>query len=213
MSEDRVALIVDLVASRLIDDRRAAQAAILESFARVDALVAHEQPLHATVGDEFQAVYLTLADALEASLLARLALPRALDCRFGLGWGRVIDVGTGTHGVVQDGSAWWHAREAIDLAHAREDGRTPTVRSWFRSFDGDTARQAIVNSYLLARDHLVTGMSERGRRLVFGTMEGASQAELAGEEGITQSAVSQSLRRSGGASLIATIGELREGDA
>ncbi len=211
MNVSRVAVIVDLVDSKLITDRRAAQAAILTSFSRVDALVMHDQALHATVGDEFQAVYPTVVDALEATLLARLALPEGIDCRFGLGLGDVIDVGQGSAGIVQDGSAWWLAREAINEAHEREDGRTPSVRAWFRSNKGDAPRESLVNSYLMSRDQIVGAMTDRVRRVTFGTMLGKSQAELAETEGITQSAVSQSLRRSGGASLIAAVEVLRRG--
>lgn len=210
MNCPKVAVIVDLVNSKAIDNRRVAQAEILSSFLLVDAVVSHDQPLHATVGDEFQAVYPTLSVALEATLLARLALPAHLDCRFGLGLGELVDVGDGASGVIQDGSAWWLARDAINEAHGREDGRTPSARAWFRS-DDVSVQEPLVNSYLLARDHIVTSMTERMRRITFGTMLGTLQSDLADAEGITQSAVSQSLRRSGGASLIASIKELREG--
>ena len=211
MDTQQVAVIVDLVDSRQIEDRRGTQAAILTAFAGITDVDGHTQPLHATVGDEFQGVYPTLSVALEGTLLARLALPAGVDCRFGLGLGEVVDVGEGVVGAIQDGSAWWRAREAIDEAHTREDGRTPSVRSWFRSADTKNAQQSLVNAYLLARDQVVGAMSDRARRLAFGTMIGRSQAELANSEGITQSAVSQSLRRSGGASLIAAVEELRTG--
>ena len=211
MEHFRVAVIADLVDSKNISDRRSAQESIAAAFALVDALVPHDQSMRATVGDEFQAVYSTIARALEATLLARLALPAGIDCRFGLGLGQVIDVGDGIAGSVQDGSGWWLARDAINQAHAREDSRTPSARAWFNAGDGDVVREGLVNAYLLARDHVVGSMTERSRRLVFGSMLGSSQAELAETEGITQSAVSQSLRRSGGASLIASIEQLRAG--
>ena len=51
-------------------------------------------------------------------------------------------------------------------------------------------------------------MSHRGRRLTFGTMCGLSQGELADVEGISQSAVSQTLRRSGAVSLVAAVEEM-----
>lgn len=209
MSRSRIAVIIDIVDSRAMNDRQNLQTAIVASFSSVNAVVAHDQPLHATVGDEFQAVYPTLVDALEATLLARLSLPRSVDCRFGLGEGEIIDVGIGATGVLQDGSAWWHAREAITEAHVREDGRTPSIRAWFRS--DNSSVEALVNAYLLARDHIVSSMTERARRLTLGTMLGRLQSELAETEGITQSAVSQSLRRSGGASVIAAVRALREG--
>ncbi|MDO9398669.1 MAG: SatD family protein [Herbiconiux sp.] len=209
MTETLVAVIVDIVDSRRLVDRRGSQAALLEAFARVDAQSDPVQPLRATVGDEFQAVYSSVGAALEATLLARLALPADLDCRFGLGLGAVHDVGQGEVGVIQDGSGWWRAREAIDEAHAREDGRTPTLRSWFRAGDDAAGLEALVNAYLLARDHVVGAMNERARRIAFGTLCGRLQGELAAEEGISQSAVSQALRRSGGASLLAATEQLR----
>jgi hypothetical protein len=209
MSADRVAVIVDIVDSKKIGDRTLAQAEIMGAFARVDSLVKHTEALRPTVGDEFQAVYATVADALEATLLARLVLPVGIDCRFGLGRGGVRAVGDGANGPIQDGSGWWLAREAIDEAHRRESSRTPTLRGWFRS-DGDSRNvEALVNAYLLSRDHIVSGMNPRARRLALGAMLGVSQSDLAMDEGVTQSAVSQALHRSGAVNLIVAISELR----
>jgi hypothetical protein len=210
MSSPSVAVIVDLVNSRLIGDRKAAQGAILGGFARVDAAVPHVQALQATTADEFQAVYTSVADALEATLLARLSLPDGLDCRFGLGVGDVVTVGPGAMGNIQDGSGWWLARAAIDEAHRRENGKTPSSRSWLRADGSDPHLEPLVNAYLLSRDHMVGAMTERSRRLTFGLLLGRLQGELAEAEGVTQSAVSQALRRSGGATLAASIDELRK---
>ena len=58
------------------------------------------------------------------------------------------------------------------------------------------------NAYLLARDELVAAMSDRTRRLVYGRFLSRTQADLAGSEGITQSAVSQALSSSGARSLL-----------
>jgi hypothetical protein len=205
-----VAVIVDLVDSRLIDDRAAAQARILAGFERVDAAVDHVQPLRATTADEFQAVYASIPDALEATLLARLSLPAGLDCRFGIAEGHVVTVGEGTTGDIQDGSGWWLARAAIDEAHRRENSRTPSLRSWFRNDVTGAPIEPVINAYLLSRDHIVGAMTERTRRLTLGLLLGQLQGDLAAAEGITQSAVSQALRRSGGATLAAAIDELRK---
>lgn len=209
MSTQSVAVIVDLVASRKIQDRETAQASILEGFATVADRIAHLQPFYATTADEFQAVYPTVSAALEATLLARLSLPEGIDCRFGLGRGDVYAVGEGTAGPIQDGSGWWLARAAIDEAHRREDTRTPSLRGWFRAAERDVGLEPLVNAYLLSRDHIVGAMSERSRKLTLGVMMGRLQGELAQEAGVTQSAVSQALRRSGGASLMAAIDELK----
>ena len=214
MDEFRVAVIIDLVDSRQLPSRAAAQEAIEQSFALVNDLIDHEQPIEATIGDEFQAVYATVIQALEATMLARLGLPEGIDCRFGLGLGNAITIGSGTAGLLQDGSAWWLAREAIDEAHERQDSRTPSARSWFRK-DGNAVTseftEPLVNAYLLARDQIIGSMTDRSRRITLGSMIGRSQKELAAEERISQSAVSQSLRRSGGANLVATLDVLRQG--
>ena len=209
MNTTRVAVIVDIVDSKSITDRVRAQAEILDAFSRIDSRADHDAILRATVGDEFQAIYPTVTDALEATLLARLLLPVGIDCRFGLGRGSVVDVGNGAIGPIQDGTGWWFAREAIDEAHRRENGRTPSLRGWFRTDSGSRDIEGLVNAYLLSRDHIVGAMNPRARRLAYGIIIGRSQADLAIAEGVTQSAVSQALHRSGAINLIVAIDELR----
>jgi hypothetical protein len=214
---DVIAVILDLVNSRQLSNRRVAQLETERSIEVVNRRVAAVQPLAPTVGDEFQGVYASVGDALHATLLVRLAIPAGIDCRFGLGRGPVWPIGEGAVGAIQDGPGWWRAREAIDQAHKRAEVRTPTLRTWYLSdldanqnHQGPT-EQALINSYLLARDHLIGGMSDRARRMTLGVMMGRSQGEIAEDEGITQSAVSQSLRKSGGSVLLAGLHELLEG--
>lgn len=197
-----VAVIVDVSKSRSHADRAELQRQIQDAFGRVNEVVAADQPLEPTIGDEFQAAYGDLALALRATLLARLALPDGVDCRFGLGLGELVTIGEGVRGAVQDGSAWWSAREAIDEARKHEYSKLGFVRTWFRSAD-DSSTESLVNAYLLGRDHLVGAMNPRARRLLHGQLLGTTQAQLAADEGITQSAVSQNLARSGANALVA----------
>lgn len=200
MVDIRVALIVDIVGSRQLPDRPAAQRAIYEAFDVAARDVQPVERLWATVGDEFQAVFATVRDALRVTTLMRLSFPDAIDCRFGLGAGEVRRLDAGRGGPIYDGSAWYHARGALDEVDQR--GRAaPGLRTWFRSNDRDD--EALVTSHLILRDHLIDGMSGRERRLAAGALRGEPQRALAESEGITQSAVSQNLRRSGAAALIA----------
>jgi len=199
-----IAVIVDVSKSRTHPDRGELQTTIERAFASVNDLVHAVQPIAATVGDEFQAAYADLATALRATLLARLSLPDGVDCRFGLGLGEVATVGTSVVGAVQDGSAWWEARKAIDEARKHQYSKLGFVRTWFRSAHGtDDDRAAVVNAYLLGRDHIVGAMNPRARRLLRGQLLGQTQAQLAADEGITQSAVSQNLSRSGANAVVA----------
>ncbi len=205
MSDKSIAVIVDIVGSRRAPDRRQAQAAVEETFEATRRNP--EGPrLYATVGDEFQIAYASLADALVSTLMARLALPEHVDFRVGLGEGEIRDVTTRSDGVpIQDGSAWWAAREAIDEAHRREDRGSPYLRSWFVDADGVDERTRLITSHLILRDQLVTRMPPRARRLTAGVLSGTGQEELARSEGISQPAVSQSLHRYGGAALLAAV--------
>ena len=64
------------------------------------------------------------------------------------------------------------------------------------------AEEAAVNAYLLARDALIGPLSARDRRLVLGAARGTAQKTLAEQESISQSAVSQALRRASAGALL-----------
>ena len=200
MAKISVALIIDIVGSRQLSDRPAAQRAIHDAFAVAAADAEVVEPLWATVGDEFQAVFPRVRDALRVTSLMRLMFPDAIDCRFGLGSGDVRRLDAGRGAPIYDGSAWYHARGALDEVDQRSRN-APGLRTWFHS--DDATEVALVTSHLILRDHLIDGMSGRERRLAAGALRGEPQQRLAESEGITQSAVSQNLRRSGAAALIA----------
>lgn len=213
MAANRVALIVDIVDSRLLVRRDQAQAAVLDAFADASHDVPVEVPLWATVGDEFQAVFATTGQAVRVTALMRLLFPPELDCRFGIGEGDMREVDSGARAPIYDGSAWWRAREAIDRVESDQERATPYVRTRLVGDKAEAERVAAVNAHLLLRDHLIDTMSARSRRLAAGALRGATQSELAARERISQSAVSQNLRRSGGAALIAADRAIAEAAA
>jgi hypothetical protein len=202
VSRTGVAVIVDLVRSREYEDRVQAQRAMLGAISSVNQLVPSIQPLAATIGDEFQGLYADAAAALRATLLLRLAVPEPYDCRFGIGVGDYQLVGQSSVGIVQDGTAWWLAREAIEETRRREKRQNRTLRTWLRH-EHDPAAEAMADAYLLGRDELVSSMSARSRRLLLGLLEGRTQGYMAQAEGISQSAVSQGLRTSGAHAVLA----------
>lgn len=208
-----VAVIADIVGSRQLDDRAAAQRVFDEVIARVER--AHplaELPLRPTVGDEQQGVYRTLDDALAALLLLQLALPQGIEFRFGVGIGAIRAIES-EHRELSDGPGWWAARDAIEQVHARQQRAVPTARTWIVGAPEQTEVMDTVirasNAYLIARDEIVARMTERERRLAYGRIDGVSQADLARQEGITQPSVSKSLRSSGAAALIEGLTLLR----
>ena len=82
----------------------------LTAALRAAATTAIDPPAF-TVGDEFQGSYQTVGDAIDAALRMRLAVAPGIDVRFGIGWGEVTVLDEQTR--IQDGPAWWAAREAI----------------------------------------------------------------------------------------------------
>lgn len=198
-----VTLIGDLVGSRRVTDRQAVQDALVRALEQANAQVPGLQPLEPTIGDEFQGAYDELADAVRASLLVRLLLLPVADSRYGLGRGEVTVFSEGRTPLSQDGPGWWAAREAIEHVQAREGRRASArgSRTWFVDRGTERSDAPVVNAFLLCRDESVSFMGERAQRLLLGWLTGRTQSELAESEGISQSAVSQALGRSGAYAL------------
>jgi DNA-binding CsgD family transcriptional regulator len=208
-----IAVLADIVGSRRLDDRTAAQHVLDDTIARVEVdFPLAAQPLTPTVGDEQQGVYLDLSDAMVSLLMIQLRLPDGIAFRFGIGVGEVRPVES-VHRELADGPGWYAARAAIETVHEREGRAVPRTRSWIVGAPGqDEVMESTIaasNAYLLVRDELVGAMSERERRLAYGRLLGRSQQELAAEEGITQPSVSKSLRTAGTAALIEGVAALR----
>lgn len=210
-----VAVIADMVGSRRLPDRAAAQRVLDETIDRVESArpLAAER-LTPTVGDEQQGVYRELSAALISLAMVQLALPDEVGFRFGLGVGEVRSFES-SGGRLSDGPGWWAARVAIETVHERERGAIPSARTWIVGAPGQdevmASTIAAANAYLLLRDDVVGAMSERERRLAYGRMLGTAQKDLAEQEGITQPAVSKALRRSGATALLLGLDELTGG--
>jgi hypothetical protein len=134
------AIIGDLVGSKVSNDRRALQAHLRQALDNVNARIQALQPLTVTLGDEFQALYVTFAAAIQATLLLRLYLAPDTDVRFGIGWGPLSIYEPADTPYGQDGPAWWAARRAIetvsDASHRRESPRG--WRTYFNSWSDDS---------------------------------------------------------------------------
>ncbi|MCR2813346.1 SatD family protein [Microbacterium sp. zg.Y1090] len=204
------AVIADIVGSRRLPDRATAQAALDAAIARVEAdFPLADRPLRPIVGDELQGVYPTLVGATTATLLLRLALPDGIECRFGIGVGPVRDVPSTAVGTISEGPAWWAARAAIDIVHAKQSRALPSSRTWAVAAEGEDAATAqsvrLANAALLTRDQLISAMGERARRITYRRCLGHTQRAIAADEDISQSAVSQALVSSGGAVLVDAV--------
>ena len=125
------------------------------------------------------------------------------EVRHGVGWGAVAVLADEPR--VEDGPGWWAAREAIDAVKTEAArARTRLLRTAYRRAEQtDGPDPGPVNAALMCRDHLIGSASDRSLRLLRGTVDGLSQAQLADEEGISASAVSQRMRNDGLAVILA----------
>lgn len=207
--EIRATLIGDIVLSREVADRDALQRSIGRVVRLANAALEPIQLLEPTSGDEIQGAFADIDSAVRASLLLRLHLLKehGVESRYGLGCGRIRVYKEYPPPRLQDGPGWWAARTAIERAREREGSpRTRCVRTRFELHDRDEVAPGVdpkvINAYLTCRDGLIGQMGSRQRRLLLGVLAGRSQLDIAAEEGISQSAVSQGLAASG-ASLVA----------
>lgn len=189
-----VALLGDLVGSRSSPHRADLHQHLLDALAVANAGVGVLDPLRVTAGDEFQGVFGTLGDALAATFRVRLAL-RPSDVRFGLGIGAVEVIDANAN--VQDGSAWWAARAAIETVESRARGARRALRTGIAAAAGlpDPSDTLLAAVELL--DAVLYNLDAADAEVLIGLRAGRSQADIAARLGITPSAVSQRVARGG----------------
>ena len=210
----RYAVIADIVGSRTLTNRADAQRIFEAALERASEGLALLQAPYPTVGDEFQAVAYTLEDALLLTLRAQLLLPPQLQLRFGIGVGRIEEFASGVHrqapargrgaesAALQDGSAWWAARAAINRAHDVQDSSNPFIRTWFMAHASVESEfsshcQTCINAMLSLRDHSILKLSARHRRITASLLLGKTQVEIARVEKLSQQAISDFARGTG----------------
>lgn len=203
-------LIGDVVGSRGSADRGDLHGRLAKAVGAANAELAPVTPLRITVGDEFQGAFATVGAAVHASLWLRLELLPEADLRHGVGWGEVGVLDDEPR--VEDGPGWWAARSAIESVRAQS--QLPgfrALRTRYVRADGQQGPDpAAVNAALIGRDQLLGSADDRTFRLLRGMVAGRSQRDLAVEEGISASAISQRVRHDGLAALLAAEDLLQE---
>jgi len=202
-------LIGDVVGSRGAADRSALQRDLKAALTRINREIRPALPLEPTLGDEFQAGFDTLSEAVRASLLLRLELLERveIDTRYGLGHGW-ITVFAKRRPRSQDGEGWWSARDAIELVGRVAEGPSGSFartrfQAWANEEVPDFDDPGAVNASLLTRDWIVDRMNAKSRRRMLALLRGRTQTEIAQMEKTTQGAISQNLTRSGAYAILA----------
>lgn len=202
------ALIVDVVGSRTHRDRAGLHDRLVAAFEQTREEFPALRAPGVTAGDEFQATYARLGDAIGVAFAVRLALAPEVEVRAGLGYGEVTDL-SGEAGA-SDGPAWWAARDAIvDVEERAARAATKHARFSYRTDDQTAPPPAAVDPALACLDQLLGPLDERSWRLLRGLVDDVPQQQLAAELGISTSAASQRVRGHGLAVAAAAIRRLR----
>ncbi len=206
MKSTAVLVIGDVIGSRAVSDRAELHRSLTSALDHVN--VRWGTDLRITVGDEYQGTAPSVGTATALVLALRLSLLPTYDVRHGIARGdaAVLDATNG----IEDGPGWWAARAAIDTAKERSRrAATRSSRTAFRSADPAEATGAI-EAALLARDELVGRLDPRSLSVLRGLLAGRSQRELAQEEGVSASAISQRIRHDG-LGVVVTMSNWMEG--
>jgi len=191
------ALIGDIVGSRRAPDRQALQVDMEAVFDEVGDLLG-QAPVF-TIGDEFQARYPSVGEAIEASLLLHLKTAGLINLRMGIGWGELLAEDPTRKPFGEDGPCWWRARDAIELVESSRSGRGAQRATAIRT---ETALDTLLNDYLLLRDTVISGFDAIDTRIALGLLAGRTQTELAKVLGLNKSSVS---RRANSHGIVALI--------
>lgn len=188
-------MIGDVIASRHSQDRENLQQTLARVMGTVNKTIPAIQPIMMTVGDEFQGLHAGLADSFRAALRLRLALLPAIDVRIGIGWGELTLEPTNPP-FGQDGPCWWRARDAIEEVKRGETSKSVPKSRRVASYTGTDLDQ-LLNGYLGARDHILSGFDEIDLGIAALKLEGVTQAAISKTVGLSQSSVSRRLHSHG----------------
>lgn len=184
------ALLGDLVGSR-DGDRVSSDQSLSLAIARTNATLPALDPLRKTVGDEFQGIYGSTGLALSAAYLLSETMWSTVEVRIGVGRGEVRFIDT--NASIQDGSAWWKAREAlVEVEKLSHKPGYSHRRIMVSLSDGHSDEcLAPINSLLSLIDTQIGRLKPETRRTLDWLLQQKSGLDIARIEGVSQSAVSQ----------------------
>lgn len=206
------AVVLDIVESRTHPDQTRLLAGVADRVQQVLVDAGRAASAGSTAGDELQARYDQPGDAvvdlarLRLSLLVEPPAGRPVEVRAGIGVGEVDTAAVDATAPGQSGTAWWHAREAVEHA-ARQRNGWPPLRWWVV---GDDVR--VLRATLVALDTIAARFDDTDRVAALGLLDGEVAAQLAERIGVTGSTLSSRLHRHGVYGWVRTL-QVLGGDA
>jgi hypothetical protein len=195
------AVIGDVVGSRQATSRSRLQHRLDKALADVNDAVKSVQPLTPTTGDEFQGMFESIEEAIEASFRLRVELVGKVDVRIGIGWGTLRTQDPARTPFGQDGPCWWRARDALEeLARTERTNQEPnSLRTVCRT---GTVQEPVFNAILVLRDQVLSAIDEDDATILRLLIDGGSQQEAASRLRVNKSSVSRRMQSHGLAALL-----------
>ncbi len=195
------AVIGDVVGSRQVASRSGLQSRLDRSLGSINGSLNPIQPMTPTIGDEFQGMFATIEEAIEASFRLRVELMTKVDLRIGIGWGTLRTEDPRRTPFGQDGPCWWRAREALEeLARTERSNQEPhSLRTVCRTA---TREEPAYNAILVLRDQLLSAIDERDATILRMLIGGASQQDAADRLGLNKSSISRRMQSHGLVALL-----------
>ena len=191
------AVIGDIVASKQVRDRNALQHSFLSVLETANSATSPTTPLRVTRGDEFEGSYGSWQNAWTATLRLQLLMrERGHGLWISVSWGDVTALPEVDQAATQDGPAWWAARTALtDLKSSARIARNR--RTTFTGIDSPLLVAATA-----LRDEVLSRLDESDAAIALGLLDGANQAAIARQLGISPGVVSRRAHRNGLLSLV-----------
>lgn len=199
--KERAALIGDVVRSKQAADRKKLQVKLNHALETVNEALNPEQELVATIGDEFQGLFGSIGEAIEATLRLRILLVDDVEFRAGIGWGEVIILDSSRAPFGQDGPCWWRAREALEeVARAERSNQEPvSLRTACRT---GQRYEGLFNAMLVLRDQVLSEIDRADAIILTSLLNEGTQLEAAENLSLNQSSVSRRMQAHGLAALL-----------
>lgn len=205
--EKVAALIGDLIGSRRIVSRIEVQKRLEATLDRVNTRFRPLQALRFTIGDEFQGVFTDLKDAIKASVWIRLETESLVGVRMGIGWGDLTVIDADRDPMLQDGSSWWRAREAIGEV-TKDERRNSTPQSTRALVRTGGPNEGTINAGMILLDALLARFDSTDATMAMMGLDHHTQEEMAARLGMNKSSISRRMQRHGVAALVSAYRSL-----
>jgi hypothetical protein len=127
---------------------------------------------------------------------------RGEDLWLSVAWDEVTAFPRSENAAIQDGPAWWTARDALTELKKSSRQRVPENRRTV--FTVDHPNQSLLRTATGLRDEVIARLDESDAAITLGLMNGATQASIAQRLGVTPGVVSRRAHRNGLLSLAAS---------